>query len=89
MKYYFQLDGENWHTDQPTGLSKTDFNIWLRQFSIKELQTLSMSCGNLDPIPDILDWSSVSKAMVEIKNDNVEVILQSYSELCGSSSANE
>ena len=57
-EYWVYSDGINFK-----GLL-SELNVWSRSLSLSQMVEITTNCGKVDPIPDILNWSEVTKSMI-------------------------
>ena len=62
----------------------TDFNMWSKSFTIKDLLEFTHNCLPLSSKPDIITWENIKK---EVKGKNVEISELEDTNLCESNSS--
>ena len=51
----------------------SELNIWGEALSTDDLMKITSTCDNTNPIPDILNWSEISKSMIGGKTEDSQV----------------
>ena len=57
-EYWVYSDGINFK-----GLL-SELNVWSKSLSLSQMVEITTNCGKVDPIPDILNWSELTKSMI-------------------------
>ena len=58
IEYWIYSDGINFR-----GLL-SELNIWSKSLSVIQVAKITINCGKVDPIPDLLDWSELPSSMI-------------------------
>ena len=81
----------SWYQNQSFYIDTKDFqgeiselNIWNRSLDFHEMKEITISCGNPQPVPDILKWSDITALMVSGKSVEKDI-----NQLCLNSNMSE
>ena len=69
-EYWIHSDGINFR-----GLL-SELNIWSKSLSFSQMVKITINCGKIDPVPDLLDWSEIPTSIIRGSkyNENIENI---------------
>ena len=81
-------EDRNWPANAPSGIFKSDFNIWSQYFELTELLKVSESCAFYETKPDILDWLTIEKSHIQILDEAVVIEEEFRKNLCSTTSSN-
>ena len=51
----------------------SEFNIWSTTLTFEQMKQITSNCGPVEPKPDILDWSKVTKSMIKGSSESKEI----------------
>ena len=77
----------DWDNYPETSITRgflTDFNMWSKSFTMKDMLDFTLNCLPLSSKPDIITWDNIKK---EVKGENVEISELEVTNLCETNSS--